>query len=225
MRQHEIRKLWNASILSFFVLYFWTEAEAESLPVCNGQSGTSLFNHSKEEAGSGETCLDQLNGVASKEPPLLREVDAELLQSGKLKLTGKFVSFCQSLHRLGGGEFCSGQSIMETSVLNTVIPDRSGEHKLTNVSLSFFVCWMNAYPVAHRNSGQVGTCSDRHRDRRTRGEFLWGGGGPGLGLLPQDHSVGLADLTVHSDNLCTLKCSQSAYALLILNKPMSVFLY
>ncbi|XP_040887293.1 pleckstrin homology domain-containing family G member 4B [Toxotes jaculatrix] len=64
------------------------ETEAESLPVCNGQSGTSLFNHSNEEAGSGDTCPDQLNGIASKEPPLLRELDAELLQSGKLKLTG-----------------------------------------------------------------------------------------------------------------------------------------
>ncbi|GLD74807.1 rho guanine nucleotide exchange factor 40-like protein, partial [Lates japonicus] len=65
-----------------------TETEAESLPVCNGQSGTSLFNHSNEEAGSGETCPDQLNGITSKEPPLLRELDTELLQSGKLKLTG-----------------------------------------------------------------------------------------------------------------------------------------
>ncbi|XP_018518086.1 LOW QUALITY PROTEIN: rho guanine nucleotide exchange factor 40 [Lates calcarifer] len=65
-----------------------TETEAESLPVCNGQSGTSLFNHSNEDVGSGETCPDQLNGVTSKEPPLLRELDTELLQSGKLKLTG-----------------------------------------------------------------------------------------------------------------------------------------
>ncbi|XP_019122190.2 rho guanine nucleotide exchange factor 40 isoform X2 [Larimichthys crocea] len=64
------------------------ETGAESLPVCNGQSGTSLFNHSTEEAGSAETCPDQLNGVATKEPPLLRELDTELLQSGKLKLTG-----------------------------------------------------------------------------------------------------------------------------------------
>ncbi|XP_056225168.1 rho guanine nucleotide exchange factor 40 [Seriola aureovittata] len=65
-----------------------TETEAEPLTVCNGQSGTSLFNHSDEEAGSGETCPDQLNGVTSKEPPLLRELDTELLQSGKLQLTG-----------------------------------------------------------------------------------------------------------------------------------------
>ncbi|TDG99631.1 hypothetical protein EPR50_G00195700 [Perca flavescens] len=68
------------------------EKEAESLPVCNGQSGTSLLNHSKEEAGSGETCPDQINAVTSKVPPLLRELDTELLQSGKLKLTGKFIS-------------------------------------------------------------------------------------------------------------------------------------
>ncbi|XP_067435209.1 rho guanine nucleotide exchange factor 40 isoform X1 [Thunnus thynnus] len=64
------------------------ETKAESLPVCNGQSGTSLFNHSNEEAGTAETCPDQLNGVTPKEPPLLRELDTELLQSGKLKLTG-----------------------------------------------------------------------------------------------------------------------------------------
>ncbi|XP_031706733.1 pleckstrin homology domain-containing family G member 4B isoform X2 [Anarrhichthys ocellatus] len=64
------------------------EKEAKSLPVCNGQSGTSLLNHSNEEAGSGESCPDQLNGVTAKDPPLLRELDTELLQSGKLKLTG-----------------------------------------------------------------------------------------------------------------------------------------
>ncbi|XP_037335705.2 rho guanine nucleotide exchange factor 40 [Pungitius pungitius] len=59
------------------------EKGATSLSVCNGQSGTSILNHSNEEGGSG-----QLNGVTSKEPPLLRELDTELLQSGKLKLTG-----------------------------------------------------------------------------------------------------------------------------------------
>ncbi|XP_075306970.1 rho guanine nucleotide exchange factor 40 [Odontesthes bonariensis] len=64
------------------------ETGAESLPVCNGQSGTSLFNHSTEEAGSAETCPDQQNGVTSKEPALLRELDADLLQSGRLQLTG-----------------------------------------------------------------------------------------------------------------------------------------
>ncbi|XP_051799747.1 pleckstrin homology domain-containing family G member 4B isoform X2 [Acanthochromis polyacanthus] len=65
-----------------------TETEAESLPVCNGQSGASFFNHSNEEAGSGEACPDQQNGVKSKEPTLLRDLDADLLQSGKLTLTG-----------------------------------------------------------------------------------------------------------------------------------------
>uniref|UniRef100_A0AAQ6IK27 Rho guanine nucleotide exchange factor (GEF) 40 n=1 Tax=Anabas testudineus TaxID=64144 RepID=A0AAQ6IK27_ANATE len=62
------------------------ETEAQSLPVCNGQS--SLFNHDNEEVGSGETCPDNLNGVTSKEPPQLRDLDTELVQSGKLKLTG-----------------------------------------------------------------------------------------------------------------------------------------
>uniref|UniRef100_A0A673CEW3 Rho guanine nucleotide exchange factor (GEF) 40 n=2 Tax=Sphaeramia orbicularis TaxID=375764 RepID=A0A673CEW3_9TELE len=64
------------------------ETDAQPLPVCNGQSGTSLINHSDEASGSEETCTDQVNGLTPKEPPLLRELDAELLQSGKLKLTG-----------------------------------------------------------------------------------------------------------------------------------------
>ncbi|XP_069564043.1 uncharacterized protein KIAA1755 isoform X2 [Brachyistius frenatus] len=64
------------------------EPGAESLPVCNGQLGASLFNHSNEAAGSAETSPDQPNGLTSKEPALLRELDTDLLQSGKLKLTG-----------------------------------------------------------------------------------------------------------------------------------------
>lgn len=59
------------------------------MPVCNGQSGTSLFNHTDEEAKSGETSASQTNSIVSKEPPLLRELNPDLLQSGKLKLTGK----------------------------------------------------------------------------------------------------------------------------------------
>ncbi|XP_047450939.1 rho guanine nucleotide exchange factor 40 isoform X2 [Mugil cephalus] len=66
-----------------------TETEAETLPVCNGESDTSLFNHSNEEAGSAETCpSNEQNGLTTKPPVLLRELDADLLQSGKLKLTG-----------------------------------------------------------------------------------------------------------------------------------------
>lgn len=68
----------------------------EFLPVCNGQSGTSLLNHSGEEAKPGETSgsnkPNQTNGVVSTEPPLLRELNADLLQSGGLKLTGKCLS-------------------------------------------------------------------------------------------------------------------------------------
>nr|XP_020442445.1 rho guanine nucleotide exchange factor 40-like [Monopterus albus] len=63
------------------------ETEAQSLPVCIGQSGTSLLNRSNEEARSRES-LDQLSGVTSKDPPLLRDLNTELVQSGKLKLTG-----------------------------------------------------------------------------------------------------------------------------------------
>ncbi|KAL3046182.1 hypothetical protein OYC64_004234 [Pagothenia borchgrevinki] len=70
------------------------EKEAQSLPICNGQSGTPSLNHSNEEAASGDTSPDQINGVTFKEPPLLRELETQLLQSGKLKLTG-------TLDRLG----------------------------------------------------------------------------------------------------------------------------
>ncbi|XP_076018671.1 rho guanine nucleotide exchange factor 40 [Genypterus blacodes] len=59
------------------------DTEAESSPVCNGQSGTPLFNHSNEDSGP-----DQVNGLTSKAPPSLRDLETELLQSGKLKLTG-----------------------------------------------------------------------------------------------------------------------------------------
>uniref|UniRef100_UPI003AAACA2C rho guanine nucleotide exchange factor 40 n=1 Tax=Centroberyx gerrardi TaxID=166262 RepID=UPI003AAACA2C len=64
-----------------------TETKPESLSACTGQSGTSLLNHSKEEAES-EAHPDQSNGLPYKEPPLLRELETEFLQSGKLKLTG-----------------------------------------------------------------------------------------------------------------------------------------
>ncbi|MED6281289.1 hypothetical protein CHARACLAT_019800 [Characodon lateralis] len=64
------------------------ETDDGSLPVCNDQSGPSSLNHSTEEAVSSETCPDQINGVTTKEPALLRDLDAELLQSGKLQLTG-----------------------------------------------------------------------------------------------------------------------------------------
>nr|XP_057923846.1 rho guanine nucleotide exchange factor 40 isoform X2 [Doryrhamphus excisus] len=55
-----------------------SSAVAPSLPVCNGQSAS--FNHSNGE--------DNLNGVASKDHPLLRELDAELLESGRLRMIG-----------------------------------------------------------------------------------------------------------------------------------------
>lgn len=76
------------TVLRLFCIFFCPFTEAESsLPVCNGQSGTSFFNHSNEEAASP----DKQSGDASKEPALLRELDADLLQSGKLKLTGKLL--------------------------------------------------------------------------------------------------------------------------------------
>ncbi|KAK2899972.1 rho guanine nucleotide exchange factor 40 isoform X1 [Channa argus] len=62
------------------------KSSTETVPVCNDQSGASLFHLSNE--GTGETCPDQLNEVTSKDPPQLRDLDTELVQSGKLKLTG-----------------------------------------------------------------------------------------------------------------------------------------
>lgn len=67
------------------------ETEVDSLPVCNDQSSTSFLNHSTDEAGSQGTCPGQINGVASKGPSLLRDLDADLLKSGKLQLTGKLL--------------------------------------------------------------------------------------------------------------------------------------
>uniref|UniRef100_A0A665VHP0 Rho guanine nucleotide exchange factor (GEF) 40 n=2 Tax=Echeneis naucrates TaxID=173247 RepID=A0A665VHP0_ECHNA len=82
------------------------EKDDEPLPVCNGQPGTSLLNHSDKEAGSAETCPDQSNGVTSEEPPQLRELDEELLQSGKLQLTG-------TVDRLGRGLVVTGTDVLE----------------------------------------------------------------------------------------------------------------
>ncbi|KAM9426500.1 LOW QUALITY PROTEIN: rho guanine nucleotide exchange factor 40 [Pholidichthys leucotaenia] len=48
--------------------------------------GTSALNHSNEE--NAEIRTEQQNGGVSKEPVLLSELDADLLQSGKLKLIG-----------------------------------------------------------------------------------------------------------------------------------------
>lgn len=79
------------------------------MPVCNDQSGTSFLNHSTEKAGSEGTCPDQINGITSKEPPLLRELDANLLQSGKLQLTGKILYltlFLCNLEKAFSNIFC-----------------------------------------------------------------------------------------------------------------------
>lgn len=51
------------------------------------------------------------------------------------------------------------------------------------------------YPVTDRYGGQVGACSDCHRDGWIPGEFMCGGGGPGPGLLSQNHSVRLKSST------------------------------
>ncbi|KAL0970069.1 hypothetical protein UPYG_G00236730 [Umbra pygmaea] len=59
----------------------------EVSPDMISQSGTLLSNHSNE-AARPETAPDLLNGLSPKAPPLLRELDTELLQSGKLMLTG-----------------------------------------------------------------------------------------------------------------------------------------
>ncbi|XP_055012437.1 LOW QUALITY PROTEIN: rho guanine nucleotide exchange factor 40 [Boleophthalmus pectinirostris] len=69
-----------------------TEAKTdeETKVLCNGQPAVSkpLSNHCKDEHDSADTCSGQMNGVSSKNPPSLQGLDPELLQSGKLKLTG-----------------------------------------------------------------------------------------------------------------------------------------
>lgn len=65
--------------------------ETETLHVCNGETVTPKLKCTEEESESGEEAPEVQNGVAFKEPPLLREVDPELLQSGKLKYTGEFL--------------------------------------------------------------------------------------------------------------------------------------
>lgn len=67
-----------------------TETETETSPVCNGETVTPKLKCTEEESESGEAAAEVQNGVAFKEQPHLRELDTELLQSGKLKYTGKF---------------------------------------------------------------------------------------------------------------------------------------
>ncbi|KAM3857567.1 LOW QUALITY PROTEIN: rho guanine nucleotide exchange factor 40 [Diretmus argenteus] len=84
----------------------------QTKPACTSQSGTSLLNHSDEEAGP-ETCPDQSNGLSSKEPPLLRELETELLQSGKLKLTGTVDRLGRALVVTETGSLEEGCSVEE----------------------------------------------------------------------------------------------------------------
>lgn len=91
------------------------ETEVESLPVCNDQSGTSFLNHCTEEAGSKGTCPRQINGVTSKEPALLRELDADLLKSGKLQLTGKLLYLTVFFMQFG-------KSFSENFLFRTFLP-------------------------------------------------------------------------------------------------------
>ncbi|KAK7910367.1 hypothetical protein WMY93_015051 [Mugilogobius chulae] len=60
-----------------------TDTADETRVLCNGQSANSLSNHCKEDHNTAE-----VNGLSSKDPPTLQELDSDLLQSGKLKLTG-----------------------------------------------------------------------------------------------------------------------------------------
>lgn len=45
------------------------------------------------------------------------------------------------------------------------------------------------YPGTYRYSGQVGTCSDCHRDEYFRGKLQCRRDGPRPGMLPQNHAV------------------------------------
>ncbi|XP_066515955.1 rho guanine nucleotide exchange factor 40 [Hoplias malabaricus] len=71
------------------------ESHAECLKDSEPEMSTSLPDHPPEEEGTSAT-TDQSNGQPSKAPPLLRDVDVDLIQSGKFILTG-------TVDRLGRG--------------------------------------------------------------------------------------------------------------------------
>lgn len=83
----------NASrfpVIYLLVLFFYrTEKEEEMPHICHVETLTPKLKCIEKESDSEETTPEVLNGVAFKEPPHLREVDTELLQSGRLKYTGK----------------------------------------------------------------------------------------------------------------------------------------
>ncbi|CAL8326552.1 unnamed protein product [Lota lota] len=65
-----------------------TESQTESLPDSTSQSGTNLSNHDASESGPETPRPDLSDNVSTEAPPLLRELDSDLLQSGKFKLSG-----------------------------------------------------------------------------------------------------------------------------------------
>ncbi|XP_036407612.1 LOW QUALITY PROTEIN: rho guanine nucleotide exchange factor 40 [Megalops cyprinoides] len=65
----------------------YPSVQSENSPDASSQSAVSLSDHSPEEA-TPAVSPDQSEGSSSKSPPLLRELDPELLQSGWLILTG-----------------------------------------------------------------------------------------------------------------------------------------
>lgn len=70
---------------------FWTgdqEVIKESPPNEGDQICATKSDHSPEVEASS-TPPDQLDGETPKAPPLLRDLDQDLLQSGKLLLTGR----------------------------------------------------------------------------------------------------------------------------------------
>ncbi|KAM9827151.1 rho guanine nucleotide exchange factor 40 [Neosynchiropus ocellatus] len=64
------------------------DTKVQISPSCNGPSIPSTVNHPGLEVGPAVIYPDKLKGKIDNEPPLLREVDTNLLQSGRLKLTG-----------------------------------------------------------------------------------------------------------------------------------------
>uniref|UniRef100_H3CPP4 Rho guanine nucleotide exchange factor (GEF) 40 n=1 Tax=Tetraodon nigroviridis TaxID=99883 RepID=H3CPP4_TETNG len=113
------------------------KAKAEPLPVCNGQSGTSLLDHSDEEATPGETSGGQINGLVSKEPPLLRELNPDLLQSGKFKLTGTVDRLGRALviteTKVSEGSFCPEEMARVLACYHRITRPAAKEKGLTVV--------------------------------------------------------------------------------------------
>ncbi|XP_072314824.1 rho guanine nucleotide exchange factor 40 [Eucyclogobius newberryi] len=64
------------------------DAQTDATASHDDQSAESLSNRSSDDRDPADASAGRVNGLACDDPPSLHELDPELLQSGKLKLTG-----------------------------------------------------------------------------------------------------------------------------------------